>query len=220
MTSSHVPFSDLPFCDLVAGATYLGGTKGTLADEPISKILRVGNQGGIRARGPATAPELVALFSIRTHEDWPDRVDHRSGVLEYHGDNRTPGAPLLQKGNQALRGAFERGFGSVPARRQSPPFFVFASSLTGGGRSVDFLGLAVPGAVTKAEEDWLVAKWFTGTAGRYENYLAAFTLLDVPVISRAWIDQLQAGDVTGSACPTNYRHWIETGQRRSSGTVG
>ena len=50
----------LDSCDLVVGATYLSGN-GSLADEPINRLLRCGNQGGIRTRGKAGARDLWVL---------------------------------------------------------------------------------------------------------------------------------------------------------------
>src|SRR5262245_24984946 len=106
----------LPNADLVVGATYTGGTSGQLKDEPISRLLGVGNMGGIRQRGPTEACELVALFSTLTHPRWPDVIDPRSGVVTYHGDNETTRALLAAKGNVLLRSVFERGFESEKDR--------------------------------------------------------------------------------------------------------
>ena len=47
MNNEAFPPETLDACDLVVGATYLSGT-GSLADEPINRVLQCGNQGGIR----------------------------------------------------------------------------------------------------------------------------------------------------------------------------
>lgn len=43
-----VPFADLPTAALVVDQLYAGGTAGTLADDPLARLLPVGNQGGFR----------------------------------------------------------------------------------------------------------------------------------------------------------------------------
>lgn len=220
---SEIPFDQLASADLTRGAVLLAGPGGGIGGEPISKALTVGNQGGIRAAGPATGPNYIALFSKLDHADWPDEIDRASGVLTYHGDNREPSlGPLDVKGNQALHTIFRRGLESEKDRAVCPPLFVFTKANEPGvpSRSVVFEGVAVPGAVTSPVEDWFVSKWYRGTEGRYENYLLTATILDVSVVPRAWIDDLDAGERGGRHCPPAYRHWMETGQRRSAGSVG
>lgn len=214
----RITFDDLSSADLPRGAVLEAGPGGGIGGEPISRVLTVGNQGGIRASGVAARPHYIALYSRLDHADWPDRIDRRSGVLTYHGDNLRPErGPLEMKGNQALHSVFRRGLDSEKDRLLSPPLFVF-TRVEGPGipsRSVRFEGVAVPGAVTAPEEDWFVAKWFRGSQGRFENYVLLATILDVPVVSRNWLDELDGGQTDGPGCPAVYRQWIETGQPRS-----
>lgn len=217
---ARIPFPELTSCHLVPGNDYLAGPSGGIGQEPLGPLLKVGNMGGIRYRGTIEECELVALYSTGTHPVWRDRIDDRSGTVTYHGDNEQPGDLLAPRGNRLLRSIFERGFADEERRRVVPPFFVFTSAAAGSpGRSVHFAGVAVPGAVTVAEEDWLAAKWYQAPDFRFENYTVTLTLLDVPVVPRAWIDQL-ATERLGEHAPAAYRHWVQTGQRRSSGTVG
>jgi hypothetical protein len=44
-----VPFEDLPNTDLIVDQLYDGGRSGTMADDPLARLLPVGNQGGFRA---------------------------------------------------------------------------------------------------------------------------------------------------------------------------
>ena len=46
---------------------------------------------------------------------------------------------------------------------------------------------------------------------RFQNYQARFTVLDTPVVTRAWIDQLVSGQPLGSHCPAAWRAWVERG---------
>lgn len=209
-----VSFEDLSFCDLVPGEVYLGGTKGTLADEPISKLLSVGNQGGIRIGGRGMSRRVV-LFSTGEHPDWPDSIDARTGVTRYFGDNRVKAQPLLQpKGNRLLHEIFEKGFSSEAARRTCPPFFVFTSAGLPGlpRRSVCFEGLAVPGSSIVDPEDWLVAKWFERSGERFENYLLTLTLLAMRSLSRRWLDDVTRGECHGNSCPAALATWVRTGE--------
>lgn len=214
MSHEVLLFSELETADIPRRVICLGGSKGTIADEPIPKLLKVGNQGGIRQLGPAEAPLLVALVSTQKHEDWPDEIDDRTGVVRYYGDNHTAVIDLHQpKGNRLLGNLFRRGFSTMKDRMLAPPFFVFTAPTEPGlpGRSQRFRGLAVPGAPTVHPEDWLVAKWFDSPGGRFENYVLTLQLLDVPVVPRAWIEELASRDVLGPACPIAYRQWVEHG---------
>ena len=40
------PHNELANCDLIIDAIYEGGNRGNFGDDPINKILPVGNQGG------------------------------------------------------------------------------------------------------------------------------------------------------------------------------
>jgi hypothetical protein len=57
----------------------------------------------------------------------------------------------------------------------------------------------------------LVAVWKTLGQQRFQNYQAIFTVFDVPVIDRSWIESLEAGSSLGPSCPEVWRRWVETG---------
>jgi hypothetical protein len=89
---------------------------------------------------------------------------------------------------------------------------VFAN--TGEWRDVTFLGLAVPGtADLRASED-LVAIWRTAGGRRFQNYRARFTVLDAPVISRAWIVDILEGTPNTANAPAPWLAWVKTGHAR------
>lgn len=46
--AQRVAFAHLPDADLVVNAVYEGGNKGDASDDPLAKLLPVGNQGGFR----------------------------------------------------------------------------------------------------------------------------------------------------------------------------
>jgi hypothetical protein len=206
------PVETLDSCDLVVGATYLSGD-GSLADEPINRLLRCGNQGGIRTRGKAGARHLVVLYTTFADKDWPDSLDEAQGRLVYYGDNKSPGHELHETpkgGNIVLRESFEALHVRPDRRREVPPFFVFSKA--GRSRDVRFEGLAAPGAPGVPESEDLLAIWKTTGTERFQNYRAVFTILDAPSISRSWVDEVVAGrGIVATAAPDAWKDWVVAG---------
>lgn len=97
-------------------------------------------------------------------------------------------------------------------RKSVPPILVFAN--TGGWRDVMFLGLAVPGTSEQQVAEDLVAIWRTAKGMRFQNYRARFTILDAPVIKRAWIEDVIAGEAHTSRAPEAWQDWIQRGKYR------
>jgi hypothetical protein len=209
----EVPFEDLRRADLYVDATYRGGTAGNVGDDPLGALLPVGNQGGFRySRSPRTGWRLVALYTSGADPDWPDALDSETGRFTYFGDNKTPGKDLhatRRGGNALLRDTFAMLHSEPPGREHIPPFFVFQKGLR--GRDIVFLGLAAPGALDVTPRDDLVAVWKSEGRQRFQNYRATFTILDVPNITRRWIDSVVAGDPLGAGCPAPWRIFVETG---------
>lgn len=140
--SSTVAFQDLPTHDLVFGAVYKGGTQNNVGDDPIAKLLPVGNQGGIRYKGSPVknTVRFAVVYTNGEEEEWPDRLDTETGVLTYFGDNRRGDRLLLdtrRKGNILLKNVFKAASGTFADRLRVPPFVLFEK--VGTGRD---LGLA------------------------------------------------------------------------------
>lgn len=208
-----IPFGDLRQADLVVDAVYEGGKLGHSGDEPISQLLSLKVSGGVRYRGSAGAPSLVALVSSGRDMDWPDHLDDETGVYTYYGDNKRPGQGLHETpilGNEVLRTLFE-GATTPEGRYTVPPIFVFRS--TGERRNHQYLGLAVPGVRGTSSLEDLVAVWRSTDRQRYQNYRALFTILDVGVVRREWIEQILAGAPHVNA-PTAWEEWVRTGVPR------
>jgi hypothetical protein len=209
VTNAHaVEFGQLADADLVLDRIYRGGAVGGTGDDP----LRVGNQGGFR---PAGSPKkdsvkLAVLYTTGSEPDWPVALDPYTGTFTYYGDNRQPGQALESTmGNLLLRKAFAWAHGDAAARAKVPPFLLFDKP--GTRRDVRFRGLLAPGSDRLSGEEDLVAVWRTTKGVRFQNYRARFTVLDTPAITRAWIDQLMAGEPLGSHCPAAWRAWMELG---------
>ena len=204
---------------------YEGGGRGNAADDPISKLLEgVGNQGGFRAAGRGPDKKYVVLYTSGEEKDWPDSLDLSTGQFTYFGDNRTPGHLLHEtprKGNEILRRSFELLHAAPPMRAVVPPFFIFKWYPTpASSRSVQFKGLAVPGFTGLPATVDLVAVWKTTRGQRFQNYRATFTVLDAPVIARAWLKELVAGpvvDASGSAPAAELSPKVGDGVNRKGG---
>lgn len=203
-------YNELTSADLIVDAVYKKGKAKDLSTEVISKLLPVGNVGGFRHVGPIAKPTLVVLTSNEAIGAWPDYLDAEIGLVSYFGDNQKSGDIHHPKGNQILRNTFGRHRESSQSREDLPPFFYF----TNWGNSGDwqFRGLLVPGGNNIHQDDELVAIWRTDKSGsRFQNYRTVFTVLDIPVISRAWIQDIISGHVLSTNTPKNYSSWIQKG---------
>jgi AspBHI-like restriction endonuclease/restriction endonuclease len=194
-------------------AIYEGGRKGNTSDDPITRLLRCGNQGGFRYVGSPTQStlKLVVLYSTMDDVDWPDVLDEETGVFYYYGDNKRPGHDLhdtQRKGNLILRQVFEAAHQGTEARTRVPPIFLFTKA--GRGRDVAFRGLAVPGAESVSSTEDLVAIWKSYGGSRFQNYRAIFTVLNVQRIDREWIDAILTGQPNQGA-PSAWLRWVSGG---------
>lgn len=214
-----IPFNLLASSDLLIDAVYEGGAAGNAADDPISKVLSgVGNQGGFREAGRGPDKKFVVLYTSGEDSDWPDTLDLSTGQFIYFGDNKKPGHELHKTaGNQILRRVFELLHGPSELRAKVPPFFIFKKYPTAASsRSVQFKGLAVPGFPGLPSTADLVAVWKTTKGQRFQNYRAAFTVLDVPVIARSWLLELAAGNgASAASAPAPWHDWVKSGQAKA-----
>jgi hypothetical protein len=111
-----------------------------------------------------------------------------------------------------LRRTFESIHAEPPRRETLPPFFVFSRGQR--GRDVRFLGLAAPGAQDVTPRDDLVAVWKSQGEWRFQNYSAAFTVLDEQIVSRSWINDIIKGAPNSKYIPSAWRLWVEKGVYR------
>jgi len=66
----------------------------------------------------------------------------------------------------------------------------------------------VPGAPGVTANEDLVAVWRSGdTRQRFQNYRALFSILDVPIVTRAWLEDLFRGVRNGSNAPKSWSRW-------------
>jgi len=210
---------ELHTADLVVDAVYEGGLRGNVGDDAVCRIIPgVGNLGGFRAAGQGEDKQLVVLYTSGEDKDWPDLIDHTTGQFIYYGDNKTPGHELhdtRRNGNLILRRVFELLHSSPAKRDLIPPFFVFMKFPTErSARSVKFKGLAVPGFPGLPATEDLLAIWKTSSGERFQNYRSVFTILDIAVISRAWIESLIRRDSSPVEIPEAWLDWVHQGLYR------
>jgi hypothetical protein len=220
MLARFVLHKELPKADFIIDAVYEGGAAGHSGDDPISKLLKgSGNQGGFRAAGRGEDKKFVVLYTSGEDKDWPDRLDLNTGQFVYYGDNKTPGHELHDTGpggNRILKRVFDLLHSTMPDRSRIPPFFIFKKHPTpGSARSVQFKGLAVPGFIGLPATADLVAVWKTSEGQRFQNYQATFTVLDAPVIERAWLQGLADGSSLSANAPGAWSDWVRKGRYRA-----
>ncbi len=132
----RTPFDQLTNADLLVERIYEGGRAGTVGDDPLAKLLPVGNQGGFRYKGSPAAGRvrLVVLYTTGTEPSWPDVLDPYTGSFAYWGDNRSAGAGLRdtqRQGNRLLEHMFDRAAAGHVARGSVCPVLLFEKAGTG-----------------------------------------------------------------------------------------
>lgn len=204
---------NLESCDLNIDEVYGGSRVGNAKDDPLPKLLGVDSGAGFRVFGKRKSIEtlrLVVLVTSFKNLEWPDSLDLETGVFTYYGDRHEPG-PLHQTprdGNLILRNIFEALHAAD--RSDIPPILLFAK--TGRYRDMRFLGLAVPGAEGMSGDEDLVAVWRIKNGQRFQNYKAIFSVLDVPVIPRCWLEGLK--DRSADALQGAPKEWLTWRQGR------
>lgn len=203
---------NLDTVDLSVDEVYGGSRNGNSSDDPLPKLLDVDNGAGFRHLGQRPEVKTLKLLVLKTSfsdTNWPDALDGENGTFVYYGDKRVPGDlhQTPRQGNLILRNLFDEAH----QHQQSsafPPILLFGNA--GTYRDVRFIGLAVPGATGMGADDDLVAVWRTTDDGvRFQNYKATLTVLDVPVVSRAWVKDIQAGDAISSPhAPKAWLDWV------------
>jgi len=210
--TKHVPSTDLATVDLLVDAVYEGGHSGNAGDDPLTRLIGVSNQGGFRYLGRMEAPRLIVLTSSFDDPDWPDSIDRETGLVTYFGDNKKPGHELHDTprfGNILLRNIFHALHSNPAQRGLIPPILIFGKS--GAFRDMVFYGLAVPGFSNIRMLEDLVAVWKLSKGKRFQNYRASFTLLNIPMVTRKWIEDIKAGCPLSDNCPEVWRRWVLNG---------
>jgi Restriction endonuclease AspBHI N-terminal/HNH endonuclease len=216
-----VEFKDLRYADLMPGEIYKAGSTGNFfANEVISNLFKfdnlrgIGNQSGIRRSMIEKTSTLeneeafTVLLDTKSDAQWPNEYNKLTNILKYYGDNQDPKKHYLdtkQRGNVALQKYFHRAYGDT--RDYMAPFFYFERV---SGQDARFIGIAVPYVNGRSLGDVLQLKQFTKpNEGKYENYVAEFTVLEVPV-PRQWLYDLKNGISMSEYIPTAWYNYLQT----------
>ena len=215
-TINRIPFERIKESDLFVDTVYEGGSDKNISSEVLSKLLQVGNSGGFRkcmkvVDGKKTKePAYVCIYTTGEELEWRDELDRTLGRFTSWGDNRKAGNPLTKTkfgGNEFLQDIYSKL--SLGLRKRIAPVFVFQKYC---GRDVMFCGLAVPGDRRMNPQDSLVSVWAQNSDGRYQNYKATFTILDVFRIDSRWLNDLELGSGYQSEyAPKVWKNWIDKG---------
>jgi hypothetical protein len=217
---AHHPFSmnrsfeydDIPDANLYIDAIYkptqtLGGKSGRrkIWHDPLKPLVNVGPQRGFRWYGRKCDAPYMVLFSNSTRPEWPDRFNERTGEVVYYGDNHLPGQDLhTPAGNSWLRDNYLLSQSTSSDRTRVIPALLFINTTV--ARTYKFKGLAVPTD--------LVSRWYGPVGEKFVNYEATFVILDIPYVSRAWLNALvKYGKPALShiAAPSSWHVWRNSG---------
>lgn len=155
--------------------------------------------------------KYVILSSTGKHPKWRDLYIKEANEFIYYGDQDKPGKDILdtrKKGNEILSLIFEML--KKGNRRNIPSFFVFVNQK---GRDVKFIGLAVPGSKTKSIDQCLEEITDSDSPafkGSIKNYKSIFTILDISIIDRRWLDDLDNNlGYESKYAPKEWIEWID-----------
>lgn len=201
--------------DLIVDHIYGGSRNGNASDDPLPRLLGVDNGAGFRHLGKRPGIDTLKLLVLKSNfndPDWPDHLDTESGLFTYYGDNKAARGihDTPRQGNQILRNLFDARHSSI-SFNHFPVILLFGG--TGQYRDQRFLGLAVPGAQNLGPDDDLVAIWRSkGTDNtRFQNYKSIFTILNVPVITRQWLNDISNGSAVSSThAPKPWLEWLSS----------
>lgn len=189
-----IPFENLEKSDFIVDAVYEGGAFKNTKDDPINKLIPVGNMGGFRYNGSLTSLNFLVLYTDGNDLDWPDKINLEMGTFEYYGDNRSPGnskTKTKKNGNIILEKLFESLHSKTSPRHYIPPIFLFQKHPTKkSNRSVIFRGLCVPGNPSYSQTEDLVSIWKSKDGKRFENYKAVFSILNCNKVSKEFIAEI------------------------------
>jgi hypothetical protein len=211
---SIIKFEDLSNSDLIIDAIYEGGTFKNTKDDPINKLIPVGNMGGFRYNGKIDKLNFLVLYTDGSDLDWPDTINLETGIFTYYGDNRKPGKNKVEtkkSGNLILENLFKSLYDKINPRSLIPPIFIFQKYPTKkSSRSVMFRGLCVPGNPAYSQTEDLVSVWKSKDSKRFENYKAVFSILNCSKIKRDYINEILSG-VEQKNIPKEFQAFKERG---------
>lgn len=189
---------------LVPGVIYKSGISGNHSAEVLSKLMGVGNTGGMRSKNTVNKNTAYVVINI-THgnNNWEDSVDYKNYEVIYYGDN-AKGINLFDtkhKGNLKLKFLFE----NIHSPEKQFPLFLFERDDDCVNRDFKYIGLVIP---SRAFDGLTVVKDSVNGV-IIENYKAKLVLTRDEVDFR-WINDLIEGikPLESSFCPVQWKSAI------------
>lgn len=218
MKTKRFKYEELEKADLFIDAIYMSPRPSKIghADDVLSKLIRIGNEGGIRVARSADQKGETAYIALQIsgyNPAWPDSFDSETGILTYYGDNTKGGSdPENTRGNPYIRKIFDDLNEGNTALNKIPPILVFQK--TGELRDIRFLGLAVPGVPNLHPDEYFSTIWRTQNGIRFPNYVAKFSVikLEEGFVKKEWLNALrQSNDKALDLAPSSWKNFIQKG---------
>lgn len=208
MFKKSFEFSELSEAPLIPNAIYKGGQRKSVADDPISKLLNVGNAGGIRTKKSKNGQiAYIVIISNSSNKDkYPNSFDEDSNLLSYYGDQYKVNIHPLDtkpKGNLNLKNLFELVYSPNYSYSQPYPIFYF-EKVPNSGRDHIFKGIAYPFVKNEdLDEVCKIVKF-----NNIENYIFKFTVDNINDVSREWIIDLQVDSKKHTHAPQTWKDFL------------
>ena len=220
METKRFKYEELDKADLFIDAIYMSPRppKQGLANEVLSKFLKVQNMGGFRVAKKAdkTGDAYLVLYLNGYTPAWPDDFDTETGILTYYGDNIEAGSDVEKTskgGNSILCQIFDNLAKGGNALKDIPPILLFQET-DDEKYDVRFLGLAVPGVPNIHPDEYFSTVWRTQDGVRFSNYVAKFTVIKLKegCIRKEWLYALkQNSDKAMDWAPSAWKDFIQKG---------
>lgn len=172
---------------LIPGVVYKSGNQGNHSDEVLSKLMRVGNTGGMRSKNNINNSTAYLVLNI-THKNnsWNDQIDYKKKEVTYYGDN-SENLNIFEtkhKGNLKLKNLFD----NINDHENQFSLFLFERDKDCINRDFKFIGLVVPSRLP----DGLVIVKNKKEDKVIENFKAKLLLIQDEVDFR-WLNDLIDG---------------------------
>ena len=218
-----VLYNDLIGAPIIQNSTYHYGPQGGSSGDPLSKLLKVGNTGGIRPKKTVDGRNSAYVVLNSTNDSpWDDDHDIANNLITYHGDNnKVERDPSDSTGNKWLKRIFEEGTTS----RYGTPMLVFKSiDNEGGSKGIKkFMGVAVP-ALDDSGKPMYSRDRFGPKNSEYENFVFKMRILDTGSTDlRPWLE-MRCNDIEASSeiAPDSWNSFFTSNSpsQHSNNTLG
>ena len=206
-----VEFNELSKSDLTVNEIYKGGSQSGKGSEVLCKLIPgISNSGGFRIKSFGQNDFLGLLYADNKHPEWINIFSSETGKFVYYGDNKDPDISVVdsnKRGMKFLNRVNDRLLNGN--RNQIPPILAFVKA--GQGWDVRFIGLAVPGFIQGEDTlDFLEEVSYRQIDGVVYNYRSTYTILNIDVISREWLNDIINGMAyTSEHVSDVWKKWVD-----------